>query len=358
MTEVESRVLDAVKRHPMASQQQLADMLGMSRESIAGHIMRLTRQGLILGKGYVVPNQNGVVIVGGSNLDINGKSCNTLSPKDSNPGRIIQSPGGVGRNVAENLARLGENASLISMVGMDASGDWMIEQTQHSGVNMQNIIRHPDYPTSTYLAVNDDQGQLVAAIADMRIIDALDSNILNTKTSLLHSAQCLIIEANLTLSAIDWFSHQSFQTFWAADAVSAIKAPRLKSILHKLNLLKVNQDEARAILDSSECNPSILASELLNKGVASVLLSLGSQGVLYQDATQSLEISCYPTTPISDTGAGDALLAGFIHARNKDWSLPEQLNFSLACAGMTLECLHANHPNLAFPTIQSWMKTR
>jgi len=358
MTEVESRVFDAVKRHPMASQQQLADTLGMSRESIAGHIMRLTRQGLILGKGYIVPSQNGVVIVGGSNLDIHGKSSHALRPKDSNPGDVIQSLGGVGRNIAENLARLGENTTLISIVGVDASGDWMIEQTQLSGVNTQNILRHPDYPTSTYLAVNDDQGQLVAAIADMRIIDALDASLLHTKTPLLHSAQLLLIDANLTLSAIEWFSHQPFQAFWAADAVSASKAPRLRPILSKLDLLKVNQDEARALLDSPENDPQTLAKALLNKGVSAVLLSLGSQGVMYHDATQSLTVSCYPTIPISDTGAGDALLAGFIHARNKDLPLQEQLEFSLACAGMTLECQHANHPNLTDQEIQTWMKIR
>ncbi|REG82409.1 PfkB family carbohydrate kinase [Marinomonas pollencensis] len=358
MTEVESRVFNAVKRHPMASQQQLADLLGMSRESIAGHIMRLTRQGLILGKGYIVPSQNGIVIVGGSNLDIHGKSRSPLCLEDSNPGDVIQSPGGVGRNIAENLAHLGEPTTLLSMVGMDPSGDWVIEQTQLSGVNTENIIQHPEYPTSTYLAVNDDQGQLVAAIADMRIIDALDSSLLNTKTSLFHSAQCLIIEANLTSSVIEWFSHQPFQTFWVADAVSASKAPRLRPILSRLNLLKVNQDEARAILDSSAQQPTALASELLDTGVSAVLLSLGDQGMLYQDKTQSLEIPCYQTTPISDTGAGDALLAGFIHARNKEWPLKEQLNFSLACAGITLECQHANHPNLNDPTIHTWMKTR
>jgi len=358
MTEIESRVFDAVKRHPMASQQQLADMLGMSRESIAGHIMRLTRQGLILGKGYIVPEQDNIVVVGGSNLDIHGKSSATLLPHDSNPGNVSQSPGGVGRNIAENLARLGLNASLVSIAGLDASGDWMLEQTRLAGVNTQHVIRHPDYPTSTYLAVNDHQGQLVAAIADMHIIDALDKPLLSGKLPLFHASQYILIEANLSLSAIEWFSEQDFQAFWVADAVSATKAPRLRSVLPKLDLLKVNQDEARALLGSTEDNPQRLAQALQAKGVIAVLLSLGSQGLLYQDAEQSLLVPCYSASPISDTGAGDALLAGFMYAQSQSWPRQQQLEFSLACAGMTLESQHANHPNFTPHNIQEWIKTR
>ena len=350
------RVYEAIKLDPLASQQALADRLGMSRESVAGHIMQLTRQGYILGKGYLLAEQNTYVVIGGANVDINGHSSAVLTTHDSNPGTISQSPGGVGRNIAENLARLGEHVHLIASIGLDQRGNWLIEQTRASGVETHNILRHDTLPTGTYLAINNDSGQLQAAIADMRIIDTLDAQKLSSKQALLQSAYSIIIDANLSSDTIEWLARQSLSAQLVADAVSTAKASRLRPILAKLTLLKVNQDEARAILDSNETDPNKLAKALLDAGVDEVLLSLGSQGVLFTSAEHSQQKICYPTVPVSDTGAGDALLAGYLSACQQNKSLDDSLSFALACAAMTLESAHANYPELTVQNVTQWIE--
>lgn len=356
MKEQTYRVYEAIKLDPLASQQAIADRLGMSRESVAGHIMQLTRLGYILGKGYLLAEQNTYVVVGGANVDINGCSNTALKPNDSNPGTINQSPGGVGRNIAENLARLGELVHLIAPIGLDQRGDWLIEQTRLSGVETLNIFRHDTLPTGTYLAINNDNGQLQAAIADMRIIDTLDEQKLSSKQALLQSAYSIIIDANLSAEVIEWLAKQSLSARIIADAVSTAKAPRLRSILPKLTLLKVNQDEARAILDSAETDPEKLAKALLGAGVDEVLLSLGSQGVLFANAEYSQRKACHPSSSVSDSGAGDALLAGYLSARQQNKNLDQSLSFALACAAMTLESPHANHPELTVQNVTQWIE--
>lgn len=356
MTEIEIRVYNTVKKHPMASQQELAALLGMSRESVAGYIMRLTKQGLILGKGYIVPQQDTIVVIGGCNIDIHGHCDQTFLEQDSNPGSIMQSPGGVGRNIAENLAKLGENVHLVSIVGQDSYGEWVLEQARLSGVNTQDVIRHPDFPTSSYLALNDEHGHLIAAVADMRSIDALNEKLLETKKNLFQSAQRLLLEANLSKDAITWLSEQHFPGRWMADAVSAAKAPRLIPILDQLSLLKLNQDEARAILGSTETSPDRLAKAILEKGVECVLLSLGHQGALFKSPKHTLHLPAFSPKVVSDTGAGDALLAGWIHAQTKDWTLDAQLKFALACASMTMESDQASHPLLLPDNIHKWIQ--
>jgi len=82
----------------MIQQQELADQLMISRSAIAGHIMNLTNKGLIKGKGYILASQN---------MDLCGKASVPLLNGDSNPGTLHYSPGGVARNIADNLARLG-----------------------------------------------------------------------------------------------------------------------------------------------------------------------------------------------------------------------------------------------------------
>ncbi|MBJ7538009.1 carbohydrate kinase [Marinomonas transparens] len=355
MKELTRRVYEAIKLDPLASQQSLADRLQMSRESVAGHIMQLTRHGYILGKGYLLAEQHTFVVIGGANVDINGHSHKALQAYDSNPGTINQSPGGVGRNIAENLARLGEKVHLIAPIGEDQRGNWLIEQTRLCGVETLHILRHESLPTGSYLSINDEDGQLQAAIADMRIIDALDENKLKTKQAILQSAYRIIVDANLPSNTIDWLAQQTFDTNWIADAVSATKAPRLRPILSQLTLLKANQDEARAILACTETDPKKLAQDLLTTGVKSVLLSLGSQGVLYADSENCLQKNCHPSQPISDSGAGDALLAGFLSASQQNQKLDQALSFALACAAMTLESPFANNPELTIQNVTQWI---
>ncbi|MCZ2721317.1 PfkB family carbohydrate kinase [Marinomonas sp. 15G1-11] len=361
MTEQEERVLTAVKQSPLATQQELADSLSMTRESIAGHIMRLTRAGYILGKGYIIPQPDTLLIIGGCNLDINGSPLHKMKLADSNPGIIQQSAGGVGRNIAENIARLNNQIHFLSIVGQDSSGDWLLEKNRQCGISTQDIIRHPEFNTSSYLSINDEKGQLVSAIADMKIIDALDAKRLESKMPLLQSTNRILIEANLAPNSIEWLSRLSLDVDFYADAVSASKAPRLQPILARLSLLKVNRDEAKSLLNMPLNNPitdAELAQAIINQGVTAVLLSLGSDGVLYKDEKSMLSIPVFPTTPVSDTGAGDALFAGFIHAQSKDWPLKERLEFAVACAGVTLECEQANDPNFSEETVIKWIKTK
>ena len=72
------------------------------------------KKGFVLGKGYVINESDYVVVIGGAGIDINGFPSGKLIQKSSNPGRVKLSLGGVGRNIAENLARLGLNVKLLS----------------------------------------------------------------------------------------------------------------------------------------------------------------------------------------------------------------------------------------------------
>ena len=60
-----------------------------------------------------------IAVVGGVNIDIGGRSDAPLVAGDSNPGRIRSSLGGVGRNIAHNLCLLGEQVSMVTVLGQD-----------------------------------------------------------------------------------------------------------------------------------------------------------------------------------------------------------------------------------------------
>ena len=158
MTEREGQVLALIRENSQLSQSEIAARLGISRSAVAGHIMNLTAKGILKGRGYVISDQPFVVVVGGANIDICGSPGVPLRMGDSNPGTVTSSPGGVARNVAENLARLGVDCRLITAVGNDHHGDLLCDQGRAAGIDMRHVMRLDAAPTSTYVSVLDNSG--------------------------------------------------------------------------------------------------------------------------------------------------------------------------------------------------------
>ena len=178
MTERELEILALLKQDPLIAQQNLADQLGISRSAVAGHIMNLTNKGVIRGKGYILAESRYAVVIGGANMDILGRPLNSLQVGDSNPGSVTCSPGGVGRNIAENLARLGSQTRLISAIGKDTYGQMIMNQCQQAGIDMKGCLQLNDANTSTYLSVLDGDSDMHVAINDMAILERLSVEVL------------------------------------------------------------------------------------------------------------------------------------------------------------------------------------
>ena len=121
----------------------------------------------------------------------------------SNPGTASSGVGGVGRNIAENLARLGTPIELVAAVGDDLPGRAVLAHTEASGVGCSHV-RTSVYPTGTYTAVLDDGGDLLIAVADMRATDELGVVDLAVVPSLLEGADALVVDANLSADAVRW----------------------------------------------------------------------------------------------------------------------------------------------------------
>ena len=130
MTPREQQIVELIRRDPFISQQELASRLGIGRSAIAGHVMRLTARGVIRGRGYVLAESRSVLCVGATNLDMHGRPTGPLATRRSTPGTIQRTPGGAARNVAENLARLGADVRLVSVVGRDPDGEFLLDHAQ------------------------------------------------------------------------------------------------------------------------------------------------------------------------------------------------------------------------------------
>ncbi|CAG8458470.1 5751_t:CDS:10 [Rhizophagus irregularis] len=96
--------------------------------------------------------------------------------KTSSPGTIRQSIGGVGRNIAETSFRLGVNPLFISAIGNDLSGNWLKTKFEKIGMETGGLQIINNESTAVYNAIHDSSGNLICAVADMKIFDYLSSD--------------------------------------------------------------------------------------------------------------------------------------------------------------------------------------
>ena len=300
-----------------------------------------------------------VAVVGGANMDIVAQSHGEGLKGDSTPGQIQCSPGGVARNVAENLARLGLPTHLISGVGDDEFGRSLRSATQAAGVDTALIRVVPDARTATYLSVHGADGEMLMAVNDMAILDAFTPEWLQPHASLIRDAAVVVLDCNLTASSLAWLIAQARvgEVPVMVDGVSVQKCQRLRHLLAGIHTLKLNHLEAQALTglptnSTQEVQAAALALHQL--GVCHVVVSRGALGVCWCDegGVQGALASAAMSV-VNSSGAGDALLAGLVHARMAGKPLAEAVPFAMACAELTLGSPFANHPNLSVSAVQA-----
>ncbi len=301
------------------------------------------------------PNPEGpVVVIGGAGVDIVGKLRADLRMESSTPALIRSSFGGVARNVAENLARLGEEVNLISVVGEDEPGDRLLQTLLEAGVNTDAVLRTSNFPTGVYLGVVNTSGALQFALDDMRLIAAITPAYIRKHEDLIRQASILFIDANLSKEVLRTVMSlaRRFKLPVCADPTSAALADRLKTYLNRLYLITPNGAEA-----SIYCDPDLkintrhqaleAAKHLVSQGVGIAIITLAEQGLCYATSETNGYIPAIRTDIIDPTGAGDALSAAVIFALLNGISVDDAVRLGVSAASLTLCYRGAVVPDLS-----------
>ena len=246
------------------------------------------------------------LLIGGSNVDYIATSRDKLQKRVSNIGEVSISFGGVMRNIAENLARLGNKIDFITAIGEDANGKEMRNELIKLGINV--ITPKTDYPSGSYVAINDANHDMVDAICDNRIIRDLNTEFLKSQHDLIASHEYVIMDANISEEAIDYLFNTYPSKKFIVEAISPSKVLKFKNYLDKLFLIKCNIHEARMLM-GIDLMEKDLVSGLLARGVKNVVVSHGAHDVYFGenyrrvDLVKVNEVKEFENT----TGCGDAL---------------------------------------------------
>lgn len=268
-----------------------------------------------------------ICVIGGANVDITATTLNAFLPNDSNPGTIRLSSGGVARNIAHNLALLGNEVTFLTIFGGDTFGWFTADGCRKAGFDISLCDTAPVGTRSVFLCINNVDGEMIGGVSDMNTVTGVTPEWLEQKLQKVEGVDVYVADANLPVDSLAYLIDHVDKPLYV-DAVSKAKAPKIIAALKhskrkKIHTVKCNLMEAEILLNQ--------------KGIGRFFVSLGADGL---DVIVGKKKNHYPALPcvnVNATGAGDALMAGIVHV-GPDAPIEEAAAVGLKCAKLTCEC--------------------
>lgn len=280
-----------------------------------------------------------VYVIGGANIDIVGRVDRKIVPHDSNIGKVIQTYGGVGRNIAENVARYGLNVHFVSVFGDDYNGQRCISYCESLGMDMSDCLIIPGERTSSYLAVLDETGDMNVAINDMDILRFLNRDHLRKVFKKIKKEDLLIIDTNLDRDLIEFMLKQSPCDVYV-DPISCGKARKLEGLFSYVHTFKPNVYEASELTGIQYKDlESVrqMGNYFLEQGVKEIFISMGKEGVIGFTGDYAINCATEKIDVANATGAGDAFMGAVVVASVLDYDFKQKVMFAQSASVCTIE---------------------
>lgn len=294
-----------------------------------------------------------ILVIGAANLDIKGRLFSPAVASSSNSCAIRTSFGGVARNIADNLARLGVPVTLLTAVGNDFAGQNILDSADDIGVDVSRALVIEGEPTGTYLAALDQAGDLILGLDDLRVLRHITPDYLRLNRDAFRECSIVALDMNLTDDAMLAAIHlaREYGKPVCVDPTSTPRARNLRPYLHLLDVITPNIAEAEALLGCDPIQDSdqalLAARKLVSLGVPRVVITQAERGACYATADESGQFPALKCAIVDTTGAGDALTALVIFGMREGFGMAESLQLGLRAAALTLQSPETVAPELS-----------
>lgn len=253
-----------------------------------------------------------VCVIGSANVDLIFRASRFPNPGETLTGHsFTQCMGGKGANQAVAAARLGAQVTFIACVGRDSFGDVAIAQYQLEGIDTRCVRKVNDQPTGTAAIVVDDQAEnciIVVPGANAK----LDRSDVRQAAKIIAGADVVVCQLETPLPA----TLEAFEIARSAGKTTLLTpAPAADlpdELLRLCDVCVPNRTEIEMLVGCpvrSHAEAHIAVSRLLDRGVGSVALTLGSDGAFIADRNSSCHVPAVKVQAVDTTGAGDAFSA-------------------------------------------------
>lgn len=299
-----------------------------------------------------------ITIVGGITADIEGNPTGQLVMGDSNPGKISIAFGGVGRNITENLARLGSSVSFVSVAGDDMTGHSAVHQLQALGVDTEGVRFLEGESTAMYLSILNLFGEMELALCNMDILERVTREQMETLLPKLKESEIVGLDTNLTEEVLDYVTSQLEGIPLFLDPVSVAKAVRAKNLIGRFHTIKPNRAEAEALSGLTILNEEQLAEAgrwFADQGVKRIFITLSGGGVYYKEGDREGILRPGRVSPVSVTGAGDAFSAAVLDGYLRGMDVEETARYGMSAASCAMEARTAVNPSICHEEVKRRM---
>lgn len=299
-----------------------------------------------------------VVCVGGVPIDITCVSKQKLNMGGKNPfAEVVVDAGGVTRNAAEVLCRLGVNVSVLAAVGDDNFARDIMEICQGAGLDMSHVKRVAGKKSTISIQMIDYDGEVAVMAADAKPESELDLTYIKSQQDFINNAACLLICPTLATDVLDYLFENFAHVPKFMDVCALQFADKIKPYLPYIHTLKANEEEAKALCDIALDGVFSfwrMSDQILAMGAKNLVITLGSRGAIY---TNELECNLYPAKKVSRvinaTGAGDSFFAGLVYGFLMDLPTPQTMELAAACSRMTIQSPHTISPEITLDRVQA-----
>ena len=298
-----------------------------------------------------------ILVLGASIVDIFGFCGRSYAQRDSIPGHIKISFGGVCRNIAENLARVGVNKLFISTLGDDENGKSILEHSKKFGYNMENSLFLEGESTPTYLAILNHQGEMESAVVDMESLNKMDETFVDEKHEVFENAEYTIVDSdNPALLEYILKKYQGKSKF-ILDPVSAKKAKKIRHLIKYFHTIKPNRFETEALCGFKiETNDDLKKAGrfFIEQGVKNVFISLDADGIYYitSEGEEGTLACCEAIEVKNVTGAGDSFVAGIGYGYMNNLNIKDTLKYSVAMSIITITHEETINPKISHELVE------
>ena len=259
-----------------------------------------------------------IVVVGNVFVDIKGFPDDNYIPGGRNAGKVEIVHGGVGRNVAEDIANIELRPRFVSMVDDTPEGEEVLRKLKNHKVNTDYVPAVPN-GMGMWLAVFDETGDIVGSISKRPDMSALEALINEKGDEIFADCDSIVVEIDLDkeiIKSVFKYAEKYKKRVYAVVANMSIASQR-RDFLQSIDCFVCNVEEAGILFvsDFEGMSPEELCDELSRKVVSaripSMVVTLGSRGAVYADMNGDKGV--YPARRVKvrdTTGAGDAFCAG------------------------------------------------
>lgn len=293
-----------------------------------------------------------VLGIGAANVDVHGMSRAAIVMRDSNPGHLRTSAGGVTRNVMENLARLGVGAKMVSALGDDLFGELVRHDSMSAGLDMSECLTLPGVSSSSYVSILDERADMLVAMSDMSVLEHITPEVVDSKLDLIRGAAAVVCDPCLPQITLERILDDAGDVPVFLDPVSTAYAHRVVPLAGRFYGLKPNRMELAILAGMDTDSDSAIEAAvdiLLERGTKCVAVSLGERGCYFADAKGNRFYRAL--RPVSEmrnaTGAGDSFLAGLVYGFVHEYEALRAVDCALAAGLLAVESDMTINPDMS-----------